>query len=387
MAKKDKNEESTPIDSMDSLSLTKALIKELNKDSKEKVAWNLATDADNPTDVKDFISTGSTLLDYVICNRRGGGVPVGKLTEFCGEEASGKSLVVTQILANTQKKGGMAILIDTENALNTDFAQRVGLDLNNLVYLQPGTVEEVGENIEKVITMARAKDVKKIITIVWDSVAGTPTQAEIEGSYDPNDRIGVTAKALAKMMRKITQTLGKDRITLVFTNQLKTKFGVMFGDPMATTGGKAIPYHSSVRVRLNRSVELKGTEDEKEVYAVHTRAKVIKNRMGPPMRKCEFDIYFSHGIDDATSIRDYLHAVGEIEKRNGWMYMTPDGVETKFRAGEFGERFKDTKFKEYVMGLLDKHLIVKYDKNIADQELDPESLMDAEAVADIAING
>lgn len=385
MAKKDK-EQTVEMDSSDSMALSKLLIKELNKDSKEKVAWNLATDADNPTDVKDFISTGSTLLDYVICNRRGGGVPCGKLTEFCGEEASGKSLLVTQILANTQKKGGMAILIDTENALNTDFAQRVGLDLNGLVYLQPGTIEQVGENIEKVISLARAKDLKKIVTIVWDSVAGTPTQAEIEGSYDPNDRIGVTAKALAKMMRKITQTLGKDRITLVFTNQLKTKFGVMFGDPMATTGGKAIPYHSSVRVRLNRSVELKETEGDKATYAIHTRAKVIKNRMGPSLRKCEFDIHFSHGVDDATSIRDYLHSVDEIEKRAGWQYMKINGQEVKFRANEFAEKFKEPEFKEHVLTLLDKHLIVRYDSKIPDQELDEESYMDAEAVKELAID-
>lgn len=385
MPKHDK-EESKPVGEVNSLHLTRAIIKELNKDAKEKVAWCLATDTDNPTDVKEFISTGSTLLDYIICNRRGGGVPVGKLTEIVGEEASGKSLVATQILANTQKKGGLAVYIDEENSLNPEFATRVGLDMSKLVYCQCGSVEAVGEHIEKIINLARAKDVKKIITIVWDSVAATPPKAELEGDYDPNSRIGLQAKAIAKMLRKLTQTVGKERVTLVFTNQLKVKIGVMFGDPMGTPGGKAIPYHASVRIRLNRSVELK--DDDKTTYAIHTRAKIIKGRLGPPLRTCEFDIHFANGIDDNSSIRDYLHSVGVIDKRAGWMYMKDQhGKEIKFRANEFVDKVLDTDFNEHVMSLLDKHLIVSYDtKDIPDQDLDPESLMDAEAVGDIVAN-
>ena len=226
MAKKETNDAEVK----DVLQLSKALIKELNKDADEKMAWCLATDQDDPTTVKEFISTGSTLLNYIICNRRDGGVPVGKLTEIVGEEASGKSLVVTHILAETQRKGGLAVYIDEENSLNPDFARRVGLDLMKLVYLQCGSVEKVGETIEKVILLARAKDVKRIITIVWDSVAATPPQAEIEGDFDPNSRIGLQAKAIAKMLRKLTKTVGKERITLVFTNQMKVKLGCLGPD-------------------------------------------------------------------------------------------------------------------------------------------------------------
>lgn len=385
MAKREKDVEVTQ-DVQDQLQLTKALIKELNRDSKEKVAWCLATDIDNPTEVKDFIPTGSTLLDYIICNRRNGGIPVGKLTEIVGEEASGKSLLVTHVLANTQKKGGLAIYIDTENAMNPEFAQRVGLDISKLVYLQPGCVEEVFENIEKTIVLARAKDVKKNITIVWDSVAATPPKAEIEGDYDPNSRVGLQAKAIAKGLRKLTQTVGKERVTLVFTNQMKVKIGVMFGDPMGTPGGKAIPYHASIRIRLFRSSELK--EEDKTVYAVHTRAKIIKGRLGPPLRTCEFDIHFAKGVDDASSIRDYLHAVGEIEKRAGWMFMKKDDSEIKFRSPEFAGLLTDENFRNHIMSLLDKHLIVSYNAvDIPDQDMDPESLTDVEAVRDMAING
>lgn len=384
MAKKDKDQPETFEPAADTSYLSKLLVRELNKNSAEKIAWCLATDLDDPTTVRDFVPFGSTLLDYITCNRRGGGIPVGKLTEIVGEEASGKSLLVTHILANTQKKGGIAVLIDTENALNPQFAEQVGLDLKKLVYSQPGSIEEVFETIERTIVLAREKDVKVPITIAWDSVAGTPPKAELEGDYDPNSRIGLAAKAIAKGMRKLTQTLGKDKVTLVFTNQLKVKIGVMFGDPMTTSGGKAIPYHASLRIRLDRSVEQK--DEEKNVYGIHTRAKVIKNRLGPPLRKCEFDIYFSNGIDDVGSIREYLHSCGEIEKRAGWMVMqNVPGIEGefKFRSAEWPTIYKNTAgFREHVAALLDKHLIVSYDsKDIKDVDMDPESLMDAEAVA------
>lgn len=224
MAKRDKEHEEKE-DTVHSIS--RALIKELNKDASEKIAWCLATDKDNPTDVKDYISTGSTLLDYIICNKRGGGVPAGKITEIVGEEATGKSLLAMHLLAETQKRGGLAVYMDEESALNTDFAQRVGLDVEKLVYMQCGCIEAVGEQIEKVINLARVKDVKCLITIVWDSVAGTPPRAELEGDWDPNSRVGLAAKAIAKMMRKLTTTVGRERVTLVFTNQMKVKFGCL----------------------------------------------------------------------------------------------------------------------------------------------------------------
>lgn len=389
--------------------LTRSLINTLNQDGQDKIAWCLATDKDNPTDVKDFISTGSTLLDYLIINKRPtlGGIPVGKITEIVGEEATGKSLVATQILANTQKKGGLAVYIDEENALNPDFAARVGLDLKKLVYLQCGCVEAVGETIEKVIIKAREKDINRVITIVWDSIAATPPRAELEGDYDPNSRIGLQAKAIAKMMRKLTSTVGREKVTLVFTNQMKVKIGVMFGDPMGTPGGKAVPYHASVRIRLNRSVEIKGTEKDAArgtTYGIKTYGKIIKNRMGPPLRKCEFEILFASGIDDENSWCNYLWTAGEIAKKNGFMVMknVPQTVvvdkegteevqiaeELKFREKAWTDLLKDAATREHVMCLLDKHLIVSYDaKDIPDLDLDPESLMDNEAIEEIALNG
>lgn len=398
MAKKDKvveTEESD--DNKTSSQLSKALIKELNKSSKEKVAWCLGTDADNPTEVKEFISFGSTLLDYISTNRENGGVPVGKLTEIVGEEASGKSLVCAHLLAECQRRDGLAVYIDTENAAHPPFMQQLGVDINKLVYLQPGTCEEVGDAIEKVILLTRAKAPNRLVLIVWDSIAGTPTKTEIEGSYELNMNMQLEkSKVLSKMMRKLTETLGKERIALVFTNQLKVKIGVLYGDPMTTPGGKAIPYHASLRIRLNRGGQ-NSDEKTKQIYGINTTAKVIKSRLGPPLRSCKFNIMFKDGIDDVASWFDYLHARGEIEKAAGWCYFTsfPSGKSDKesdrgiqFRESGWSELVNSNPdFKKHVLGRLNTNLIVRYDqKEMSDIDLDPESFMDSEAVIEHTAN-
>ena len=404
MAKKE--EEELPIEQeVDAYKICKLIIKDMNKGKEgDKIAWSLGSDIDDPTTVREWISTGSKMLDMIISNKKEGGVPVGKLTEISGEEASGKSLLCAHLAAECQKRGGVVVYIDTENAINSDFMKQLGVDINKLVYCQPGTIEEVGETIEKVILMTRARAKNKLILIIWDSVAGTPCQCEIEGTYDPNDRMGVTGKALAKMMRKLTQVWGKERIAMVFTNQLKTKFGVMYGDPMTTPGGKAIPYHASVRVRLTRISELKD-EKTKDTYGVFTRAKVVKNRLGPPLRRCEFEISFARGIEDVNSWFAFLHERGEIEKANGWCYLTSfpafehEDVKHpgyKFREKGWAEEVKNTpplweekdgkkvlkrvSFEDKVTELLEKQLIIKYGEKPPDMEADPESLMDSEAV-------
>jgi recombination protein RecA len=384
MAKKEMTKSEQVADAKEIAALSKLLIREFNKDEEKtgKLAWNLSIDLDNPTEIKEWISTGSTLLDYNISNKPDGGIPVGKLTEISGEEASGKSLMAAHILANTQKRGGLAVLADSENAYNPEFGAQVGVDNDKLVYLQPRTIEETGEAIEKVILLTRQKAKDKLVTIVWDSVAGTPSQAEIEGTFDPNDRIGVTAKALAKMMRKLTQTLGKERICLVFTNQLKTKIGVMYGDPMTTPGGKAIPYHASVRIRLTRSTLDKSENegDQLEALGVNTICKVVKNRCGPPLRKCRFLISFARGIEDVDSWFDHLHEMGVIKKSGGYCTLPEAFGEEKFREKAWAELV--SKNRDIILEVLKKHMVVKFGEKPKNMDMDPESLMDAEAVAD-----
>jgi len=405
MAKRDKDTDEAPKDQVvDSLKLSKLLINELNKDSDKtgKVAWCLATDDDNPTDVKEFISTGSTLLDYIITNKKNGGVPVGKLTEISGEEASGKSLLIAHLIAECQRREGIAAYIDVENSANPEFMTRLGVNTKEMIYLQPQTVEEVGEMIEKIIIMTRTRAPNKLVLIAWDSIAATPCKCEIEGDFAIGMDLQLAkSKVLAKMMKKITEMIGKERICLVFTNQLKTKIGVMYGDPMTTPGGKAVPYHASVRIRLNAGAKQKDEKTD-SIYGVHTSAKIVKNRLGPPWRKCEFDILFSSGIDDVASWFQRLHELEEIEKADGWCYLSKlpsgkledKGVKkgldrgVKFREKGFSELVKsDPKVKAFVLSLLDQHMIVRYGETPKDVVLDPESLMDAEAVADVVING
>jgi recombination protein RecA len=179
------------------------------------------------------------------------------------------------------------------------------------------------------------------------------------------------------MMRKVTQTLGKERICMVFTNQLKTKIGVMYGDPMTTPGGKAVPYHASVRVRLTRgSTEKDGDE---EIMGVNTSAKVFKNRMGPPLRKCKFFISFENGIEDEASWFNSLHERGVIEKKGGWCYISEYETEFKFRESQWVQTLKnDKKFYEWILNKLEQIMVVKYGQKPHDMEVDPESVMEVE---------
>lgn len=361
-----KQEDTEPQGAPPKMSIIRGIRKTLNKDDDDKLSWDLTQD-DSPTHVSEFISTGSTLLDYVISNRRDGGIPVGKLTEIQGEEASGKSLLCAHIIANTQKKGGIAVYMDTENATNPDFMQRIGVDLESLIYVQPGTIEKAFETIENVIKALRAKSADVPVTVMWDSIAATPPQAEIEGDYDPNSRIGLMAKALAKGLRKLTDLIGKEKITLVFTNQLKQKFNVMYGDPWGTPGGKAIPYHASVRLRLASSTKLK--DKDNNVFGIVTNGSTVKTRLGPPHRRCKFEIHFDHGIDDERSWFEPLHSAGLIEKRGGWCYLNVDGAELKFNGEDKWKRFvaENPNVKAWALDNLERLMVVKYDSNVLDR--------------------
>lgn len=343
------------------------LVKELRKVfGKEEISWDLSTE-DSPTAAKTFISTGSTLLDYAISNRRNGGVPTGKLTEIAGEEASGKSLIISHVIANTQKKGGLAVLLDTENAASPDFMEQVGVDLDSLIYLQPATIEKTFETIEKTVAIARTDNADCPIVIAWDGVAATPPQSEIEGDYDPNSRIGVMAKTLAKGLRKLTSTVGREKITLVVTNQLKQKPGLVYGDPFYTPGGKAIPYHASVRIRLTSSTKLK--DGNGAIYAISTKGKCIKTRLGPPHRSCKFDIHFDHGIDDVYSWFTFFHDIDLVKKAGGWCTFPSSPLgEEKFREKDWRNMIATNPvFSAFVLDELERRLVIVY-KDLNDRE-------------------
>lgn len=317
--------------------------------------------------VETFMSTGCTILDYLIANRRNGGIPAGRITEIAGEESSGKTLIASHVLANTQKIGGIPVYIDTEHAAQKTFMERVGVNWDKVLRPKPSTIEEVFDTIESIVAQAREKfDNTKPLTIVWDSIAATPPKAEIEGDYDPNSLMGVAAKAMSKGMRKLTEVVDYGNVTLLFLNQLRFKMNLenKYADPWVTPYGKAVPFHASTRIRLNSFSKIKEDESisSSEVVGIWTRAEIKKSRLSPPMRRAEFPIMFSHGIDDAMSIYRYLHEhKGLIEKAQGKTKITLDGKDYAFPHDQWREFLKENRLA--VDDLLEKLLVVNYDPN------------------------
>ncbi len=337
-------------------------LNKLNKDS-DQVAYFLDGKEDTPTDFTDFISTGATMLDIAISNRPHGGIAVGRITELTGLEGSGKSLVGAQLIANTQKRGGVAVLIDTETAVNPDFFKAVGIDMNKLVYVHLSTVEDIFDAITNIIEKVRAgKDKDKLVTIIVDSVAAASTKKEMEADFGKDGYATDKAIIISKAMRKITGLLGRERIALVFTNQLRQKMNApAFSDPWTTSGGKAIAFHASTRIRLSLIGKIQ--DGNMNVIGVNVKAVVVKNRLGPPHRVAEFDIYFDRGIDDFGSWLDVLKDNGLVKQSGAWYTMVDEttGEEVKFQSKDF-PKFLESNVtrKESVYNKICDALIMKY---------------------------
>lgn len=329
----------------DSLAVT--LADSINKQFKGqslKTAFFLEGDDDAPSNVKEWISSGCSMLDLAISNRPYGGFPVGRITEVTGLEASGKSLLVSHTLAETQKKGGLGVYIDTEAATSTEFLQAIGVDLKKLLYIPLETIEEIFETIETIVEGVRKSDKDKLVTIVVDSVMGASTKQEMSAEYDKDGYATSKSIILSKAMRKVTNWIARERICLIFTNQLRTKMGVTFGDQWTTAGGKAIPFHASVRLRLKNTGMIKAKVDGVEqVVGSKTDVQVVKNRMGPPHRKISYEIYYDSGIDNYGGWLNIMKAYGIVKQAGAWYTLTDTDHTT-------GEVFGDIKFqsKEFV---------------------------------------
>ena len=355
--------------------LIEMLANELNKANKDggKIAHFL-DEQDNPSEITDWISTGSSILDLAISNRPHGGLPVGKMVEFNGLEGTGKSLVSAHICAETQRKGGIAVVLDTENAAAPEFWKSLGVDLKNLLYVQTDTVEDIFENMEKMIGIVRKSNKDRILTLIVDSVAAASTKAELESDHGKDGFATGKSIIISKAMRKITNMIGKQKVLTVFTNQLRQNLNAMaFGDKWVVSGGKALAYHCSVRVRLNNTGKLKKGE---EVIGNECKAVVIKNRMGPPQRQASFDIYFDSGIADYSSWIKVLKE-NNLVKQGGayYTYKKDDGTEWKFQSKEFVETMKtDKALSEEIYLKICDTLIMKYK--------DPNSIIVDDAVVD-----
>ena len=356
MAKKSTNNQESNRDDLIDLLQT-----ELNKGNKDggKIAFRL-DEQDSPADVTDWISTGSSLLDLAISNRPHGGLPVGKMVEFNGLEGTGKSLVSAHVVAETQRKGGIAVVIDTENAAAPEFWKSLGVNLSKLLYVQCETVEEIFENMEKMIAIVRKSNKDRILTLIVDSVAAASTKAELESEHGKDGYATGKSIIISKAMRKITNMIGKQKVLTVFTNQLRQNLNAMaFGDKYVVSGGKALAYHCSVRVRLNNTGKLKKGE---EIIGNECKAVVVKNRMGPPNRLANFDIYYDSGIADYSSWIKVLKDNGLIKQGGAYYtYSKNDGTDWKFQSKDFISTLSsDTALKEEIYLRICDAVIMKY---------------------------
>lgn len=344
-------------------------LNKMNKDSAQ-VAYFLDGSETTPTDFTDFVSVGSTKLDIAISNRPHGGIAVGRITELTGLEASGKSLVSAHILASAQKAGGIGVLIDTEISTNKEFLRAIGVDTKALVYSNLETVEDIFDAIVTIIENVRTSANKdKLVVIVVDSVAAASTKQEMEADFSKAGYATGKAIIISMAMRKITQMIGRQRIALVFTNQLRQKMNAMpFSDPWTTSGGKAIAFHASTRLRL---AQVKKITVDGVVVGIKVKAVVVKNRLGPPHRTAEFDIYFNKGIDDVGSWLDMLKESKLLKQAGAWYTYSEDGKpDERFQKADFAEFLeRDPARKEALYAQICESLIMKYG-----EEIDPQNI-------------
>ncbi len=367
--------------------LAQQIADNLNKKYKDqKVAFFLDDDSeDAPTNITGWVSSGATMLDVAVSNRPFGGFPIGRITEITGLEQSGKSLLSAHVLAETQKQGGVAVLIDTETAVSREFFDAIGVDVSKLLYITADTVEDIFETIDTIIEQVRKGDKDKLVTIVVDSVAAASTKRELEADYDKDGYATDKAIIISKAMRKITNVIGRQKITLVFTNQLRQKMNAMaFSDPWTTSGGKAIAFHASVRLRLASTGKIKAKDDKgnERVVGIKVRANVIKNRLGPPLRSADFDIFFDRGIDNYGAWLGAMKDYNFVKQGGAWYtYVdTETGEEFKFQAKELQDLLENNpSVKEQIYKRICEFTILQYKKD----SLDTDNLVvDASVLSD-----
>ena len=350
------------------------LMKLVNKKAGRNVAHDLT--GENPTEVKEWIPTGSRWLDSIICRGKITGIPVGKTTEIAGLEATGKSYMAAQIAANAQKQGKIVAYFDSESAIDPTFLERAGCDLGRLMYVQATSVEFVLETIEDLLAATDDQ-----LVFIWDSLAFTPCVSDVEGDFNPQSSMAMKARILAKGMSKLTIPIADKQATFIVLNQLKTNIPqgpnariIAMTTPYLTPGGKAMHYSYSLRIWLTgRKAKSSFVTDDKGFrIGSEVKVRLEKSRFGTQGRSCTFRIMWGNeiGIRDEESWFDAVKSSDCLSSAGAWYTLAlPEGYVKKFQPSKWTELIStDIEFKEHVIRLMNEEVVQKFDRREGDAQ-------------------
>jgi recombination protein RecA len=343
----------------------------INKRAGMTVAHNL--NEENPTEVNDWIPTGSRWLDSIICKGKLAGIPVGKVTEIAGLEATGKSYMAAQVAANAQKMGIDVIYFDSESAIDPTFLENAGCDVETILYVQAQSVEFVLETIEDLL----ANNENRML-FIWDSLALTPAISDVEGDFNPQSSMAVKARILAKGMSKLTVPIANSQSTFLVLNQLKSNItrspSEAMTTPYVTPGGKAMIYAYSLRVWLTgRKAKASFVLDDSGFrIGSEVKVKLEKSRFGTQGRQCNFKILWGTediGVQDDQSLFEAIKGSNYMSSAGAWYSLEMgDGKVTKFQPSKWDEKMQDPVFKQRVYDVMDEEVIQKFDKRLGKAE-------------------